>query len=178
MAAPGVATPLNQELVAVHALALECAARAGRFLDGATTPGPNERTSLEAVRMAGLAARLMEGVGQVVPRLRGLLAAGAPTTVCGDAEKGRSSAPAASSAPKLHAALGQPRGRLKNGNPSGRLLEVTALRRPHARGLRLSPAGHDQRPLPAAWRPQHRPAYARGPGALSHDPPEAWLPHP
>jgi len=123
MAASANSTPLKQELVAAHALALECAARAGRFLDGVTVPGSNERTNLEAVRIAGLATRLMEGVGQVVPRLRGRLAAGAPTTVRGDADKGQPAAPAASSVPKLHAAHGQRRGRLKNGNPSGDYLK-------------------------------------------------------
>ena len=123
MAASLSPNPLKQELVAAHALALECAARADCFLGAAAAPGANERASLEAVRMAGLAARLMERVAQVVPRLRGRLDLGAPIAACAAAAKGPPSTPAASSAPKVHAAPGQRRGCLKNGNPCGDYLK-------------------------------------------------------
>src|SRR5206468_8164704 len=82
-------------------------------------------------RMATLAVRLMEGVERVVPRLRGLpdrdldrvlresgLSAGRAAGPAGE-ESGR----AASAPPKLHAAPGQRRGSLKNGNPAGDYLK-------------------------------------------------------
>ncbi len=74
-----VPAPFMQELSAGYALAMQCGARAICFLDRAAAAGPagwDERANLEALRMAGLAARLMAGVQRVVPRLRGLPAAG------------------------------------------------------------------------------------------------------
>jgi hypothetical protein len=128
-----VPMPFMQELSAGHALAMQSGARAIRFLDRAAAAGPagwDERASLEALRMAGLAARLMAGVQRVVPRLRGLPAAGLDpalglqgtdaTSPAAAAQAGRA---AASAQPKLHAAPGQRRGCLKNGNPAGDYLK-------------------------------------------------------
>ncbi len=39
----------------------------------------------------------------------------------------------------------------------------------------LPPAGHEERPLPDAWRAQHRSAYDRGARPLRHRPPHARL---
>ncbi len=50
--------------------------------------------------------------------------------------------------------------------PAGRFPDGTPLRRPHALRRQLPPAGHGQRPLPDAWRSQHRSAHARGPRPL------------
>jgi len=129
-----VPTPFVQELSAGHALAMQCGARAIRFLDRAAAAGPagwDQRASLEALRMAGLAARLMAGVQRAVPRLRGLPAAGLDpalgsqstdaTSPAAAAQAGRA---AASPEPKLHAAPGQRRGCLKNGNPAGDYLQA------------------------------------------------------
>jgi len=133
---PDTALPASfmQELSAGHALAMECGARAIRFLDRAAAAGPagwDERASLEALRMAGLAARLMAGVQRVVPRLRGLPAAGVDLAL-GSQGTGEASPAAAAQAvraaaspePKLHAAPGQRRGCLKNGNPAGDYLQA------------------------------------------------------
>jgi len=130
-----VPTPFMQELSAGHALAMQCGARAIRFLDCAAAAGPagwDERANLEALRMAGLAARLMAGVQRVVPRLRGLPAAGLDPALCSQGTDATSPAAAAtvqavraeaSTEPKLHAAPGQRRGCLKNGNPAGDYLK-------------------------------------------------------
>ncbi len=130
MPAIAVPTPFMPELSAGHALAMQCGARAIRFLDRAAAAGPagwDERANLEALRMAGLAARLMAGVQRVVPRLRGLPAAGLDPALGAQGTDATSPAAAAAQAiraaastePKLHAAPGQRRGCLKNGNPAG-----------------------------------------------------------
>ena len=46
----------------------------------------------------------------------------------------------------------------------------------HTRRRRLLPAaGHAQRPLPPAWRPEHGPAHCRGSRPLRSRPPHPWL---
>ena len=132
-----VPTPFMQELSAGHALAMQCGARAIRFLDRAAPAGRSalgragaaagpagwdQRANLEALRMAGLAARLMAGVQRAVPRLRGLPAAGLDPAL-GSQGTDATSPAAASTEPKLHAAPGQRRGCLKNGNPAGDYLK-------------------------------------------------------
>ena len=123
MPGTAVTTPLMQELAAAHSLALQCAEHASRLLDSAAAPGWNERAGREALRMGGLATRLMEGVGQLVPRLRGRLTLGPLEAVCAAVEAARPAAPATASTSKLHAAPGTRRGRLKNGNPAGDYLK-------------------------------------------------------
>jgi hypothetical protein len=105
-----IPAPFLLELSSAHVLALQCGACASRFLDrvAAAPAGPDQRAGLEAVRMAALACRLMEGVERVVPRLRGDLPAACDPAPARPAEPAR---------PKLHAAPGQRRGRLKNGTP-------------------------------------------------------------
>src|SRR5262245_56577710 len=112
-------SPLMQ-FSAAHALAMRCAAEANRFLDRAEAAGPagwDGRANLEALRMAGLAARLMAGVQRAVPRLRALSAAGIDPAPRSQGTDATSPAPAAAQ-PKLHAAPAQRRGRHKNGNLS------------------------------------------------------------
>ena len=127
--------PVMQELSAAHALALECAARANRFLDRAASAGADQRAGLESVRMTALATRLMEGVGQGIERLRGLAAPGPNAAI--DLAAGAHASAAASRVPattrqvhpavsaqgRLHATPGQRRGCLKNGNPAGDYLK-------------------------------------------------------
>jgi hypothetical protein len=110
-------TPLLLEFCAGHALAMQCGARASGFLDRAAGVW-DERANLEALRMAGLMVRLMDGVQRLAPRLRGAALAG---PALAPASPPARSAP---SAPKRHAAPGQRRGRLKNGNPSGDYLQA------------------------------------------------------
>jgi hypothetical protein len=83
-----------------------------------------------------------------------------PTSIAATAGHGlhRSFLPSASSLPPDR------RGRLRNG--ARRLSGRTSLRRPHALRWQLPPARHGQRPLPPAWRSQHRSAHARGPRTL------------
>jgi len=118
------ATPLMLEFCAGHALAMQCGARASQFLDRAAAVAWDERANLEALRMAGLMARLMDGVQRLAPRVRGSAAnASAPAS----ASRPASAAPGVRPlppAPKQHAAPGQRRGRLKNGNPSGDYLQA------------------------------------------------------
>jgi hypothetical protein len=59
--------------------------------------------------------------------------------------------------------------------PPGRLRKSPALRRADAGGGLLPPAGDEERPLPHAWRPQHRPAHARGLGPIPPRPLEARI---
>lgn len=127
--------PLMQELSVCHELAMQCAVRADRLLDGAGPADADQRAGLESVRMAVLAARLIEGVGEGIERLRWLAVVG-PTSATdrvigsdASAATGRPAAvvrqprSAATARPKLHAAPGQRRGRLKNGNPAGDYLK-------------------------------------------------------
>jgi hypothetical protein len=62
-----------------------------------------------------------------------------------------------------------------SGTASRRFPGRAPLRRPHPRRRRLSPAGHEERPLPDAWRSQHRPAHGRGTRPLRRRPPHPWL---
>jgi hypothetical protein len=113
------------ELCAGHALAMQCGARASRFLDRAAAAGWDERANLEALRMAGLTARLMEGVQRLVPRVRASAVAGsAPALASRPADAAPAGRPARPPVPKRHAAPGQRRGCLKNGNPSGDYLQA------------------------------------------------------
>ena len=134
MPATVLTAPIKGELSTAHELAMHCAARANRFLDRAASaacPRLDPRTSLEAHRMAMLAARLMEGVERVMPRLRGrpdmdldhVLRSSGSSTGRSAGSVGEESGPAVSAPPKLHAALGQRRGCLKNGNPAGDYLK-------------------------------------------------------
>ena len=67
------------------------------------------------------------------------------------------------------------RGRLRNGASARRLPGRTPLRRPHPRRRLLPPAGHEQRPLPPAWRPEHGTAHRRRPRPLRPRPPHPRL---
>ena len=64
-----VARSFRQELAGAHALAMQCGGLALRFLERAKKPSQGPaclRANIEALRMAGLASRLMEGVGRGV----------------------------------------------------------------------------------------------------------------
>ncbi|HTO80868.1 MAG TPA: HGGxSTG domain-containing protein [Methylomirabilota bacterium] len=109
----------RQELYAAHVLVMQCGARAEQFLDRAGAPVREPRAEAEALRMAALTSRLMENVH------RGMTLAQsgrAPTSI--------PAAPTSAAAirdregGKLHAAPDSPRGRLKNGNPSGDYLRA------------------------------------------------------
>jgi hypothetical protein len=116
-------SPLTEELRAGHALMMQCAASAERLLNRdrpAGSPPPIERADLEAARMAGLFARLGESFGRGALLSGRLPAAAADTAAEGSAAVQSAASPPA---PKLHAAPGAPRGRLKNGNPSGDYLK-------------------------------------------------------
>ncbi len=110
-----------------HALAMQCGARALRFLDrvAAGPGGVDLRASEEAVRMAGLASRLME----VLPRLR-RRAGAAPAVLLLQAPDapgpgtGRLQAGARLPRPAAYAGPAQRRGCLKNGNPAGDYLRA------------------------------------------------------
>jgi len=124
MAEIAVSSHFMQELRAGHALMMECAASAERLLDRDRpdgSPRPVERAELEAARMAGLFARLAEtfGRGALLSGRLPAAALDAPAPHPAPVIKPARSAPA----PKLHAAPGTPRGRLKNGNPSGDYLK-------------------------------------------------------
>jgi hypothetical protein len=113
-----------QELVAGHVLAMQCGGRANAFLDRAAAgpAGRDARSDHEAVRMGALFSRLVENVGRGLALTR----AGRVPPVGADLRSARAelgSAPA-TSMPKLHAAPGASRGRLKNGNPSGDYLRA------------------------------------------------------
>jgi hypothetical protein len=127
MPASVIPAPLLQELCAVHVLAMQCGARASGFLDRAAAAGPagwDERTNREAVRMATLASRLMEGFQRAVPRLRGRGVAELARIAVSSDPAVSAVRPAVPSAPRCRAAQGQRRGCLKNGNPSGDYLQA------------------------------------------------------
>ena len=136
------ATSLKQELYAAHALVMQCGERASCFLDRARAAGPGRsdlRADLEGLRMGVLASRLMEtvcrgitlaqsgrnpaDVGALVGADLRLVLGPASGRTRGSARAELGSAPA-TPAPKLHAAPDAPRGRLKNGNPSGDYLRA------------------------------------------------------
>jgi hypothetical protein len=123
MAQTAISSPFTQELRIGHALMMQCAATAERLLGYdrlAGSPAPHERAQEEAVRMAGLFARLRDGFGRAA-----LLQARLPDTALDEfAQSPAAAKPAPTpSASKLHAAPGAARGRLKNGNPSGDYLK-------------------------------------------------------
>src|SRR5262245_58199887 len=106
---------LLQELRTGHTLMMQCAATAERLLGHdlpAGLPASHVRAQEEAARMAGLFARLGAGYEQVA-LLRARLPGAAPVPSRAEAKL----APTAPK-PKLHAAPGVDRGRLRNGNPS------------------------------------------------------------
>jgi hypothetical protein len=123
MSATANASPLMIEFCAGHALAMQCGARASRFLDRAAAAGWDERANREAMRMAGLTARLMDGVQRLVPRVRSPAAGSAEALASRPADAAKPLRPESPS-PKAHAGPGQRRGRLKNGNPSGDYLQA------------------------------------------------------
>jgi len=115
-------TPLLAQLRSSHALMMECAATAERLLGydrPAGSPPTHQRAQEEAARMAGLFARLGEYFGRGAV-LESILTNAAPVSPANPPAV--APAPSASAA-KLHAAPGAPRGRLKNGNPSGDYLK-------------------------------------------------------
>jgi hypothetical protein len=112
------------EFCAGHALAMQCGARASRFLDRAGAAGWDERANLEALRMAGLTARLMDGVQRLVPRVRGAATAASASFLASCPADAAPAVRPLPPAPKRHAAPGQRRGCLKNGNPSGDYLQA------------------------------------------------------
>jgi len=123
MAEIATSSPFRQELRATHALMMQCAATAERLLGRdrpAGSPRPVERAELEAARMAGLFARLAESFGRGALLSDRLPAAAVDTAAEGSAAVESTASPPA---PKLHAAPGAPRGRLKSGNPSGDYLK-------------------------------------------------------
>jgi hypothetical protein len=124
-------SPLAQELATSHVLMMQCGAAALRMLDRAAATGIapfDTRAGDEAVRMAGLSARLMSHHGEGLRLLRRLpgrgesvVPAAAPAT---QPESASASKPASRAAlRKCHADPGASRGRLKNGNPSGDYLK-------------------------------------------------------
>jgi len=115
--------PFMQDLRSAHALMTGCAATAERLLGHnrpAGSPAPHQREPEEAVRMAGLFARLGDGFGRAA-----LLQARLPAAALDESVPPLATVPPVPSAPapKLHAAPGAARGRLKNGNPSGDYLK-------------------------------------------------------
>src|SRR5690349_5025364 len=121
-ATPAPAT-FQQELYAGHRLVMQCGARADEFLDRAAAPaGRDPRAEAESLRMAALTSRLMENVRRGIT----LAQSGREPLVGVDLRSTRAALRAAPtpSMPKLHAAPDAPRGRLKNGNPSGDYLRA------------------------------------------------------
>jgi hypothetical protein len=125
---PNTASPLALELLAGHVLMMQCGAAAVRLLEraepaGATAP-LDLRAGEEAMRMAGLSARLMqyhtEGV-RLLRRLPPAARAGSAAPAVQPASAVRAETPTALR--KLHADPGVRRGRLKNGNPAGDYLK-------------------------------------------------------
>jgi hypothetical protein len=115
--------PFMQDLRSAHALMTECAATAERLLGHnrpAGSPAPHQREQEEAVRMAGLFARLGDGFGRAA-----LLQARLPAAALDESVPPLATVRPVPSAPapNLHAAPGAARGRLKNGNPSGDYLK-------------------------------------------------------
>jgi hypothetical protein len=118
-----ISSPFMQELCTGHALMMQCAAAAERLLDQSQpigSPAPQARAREEAVRMGGLFARLGDGLGRAF-LLRGRLPAAALDR--GVPAPAAARPTPAAPAPRLHAAPGARRGRLKNGNPSGDYLK-------------------------------------------------------
>src|SRR5262245_45330918 len=116
-------TSLRQELRTGHSLMMQCAATAERLLGlhrPAGSAAPHLRAQQEAARMAGLFARLGDGFGRAV-----VLRARRPAAALEDSARHAAPGGPAPSAPtpKLYAAPGAARGRLKNGNPSGDYLK-------------------------------------------------------
>jgi len=112
-----IASPIVQELRTGHALMMQCAAAVERLLGpgrSVGSPAPLARAQEEAARMGGLFARLGDGFDRAI-RLGVTDAAASNPAATGPTPP----APA----PKLHAAPGAARGRLKNGNPSGDYLK-------------------------------------------------------
>jgi len=118
MCATAAMSAFTEELLLGHGLALECGNQALRFLDRAKAAKPGEldlRANLEALRMAGLASRLMEGVRRLVT---------VQATQLSAPPRAATAALAAQPAPRYRALPGQRRGALKNGNPSGDYLSA------------------------------------------------------
>lgn len=110
------ARPLIEDLRIAHDLMMQCAATTERLLGRDWPPGsppPHFRAQEEAARMAGLFAGLGEGYERAVLRQARLPVVGAL------GEAASTSAAAPGPRPKLHAAPGARRGRLRNGNASG-----------------------------------------------------------
>src|SRR5262245_33650469 len=120
MSPNSLAAPIIQDLRIAHDLMMQCAATAERLLGEGGPPGSPAPHGQEAARMAGLFARLGEGCERVA-----LLRARLPIVALGEAMPTPAAAKPAAlpPAPKLHAAPGAARGRLKNGNPSGDYLK-------------------------------------------------------
>jgi hypothetical protein len=118
---------LAQELLSAHALMMRCGASALRILDAARPVGTAQldlRSSDEAMRMAGLSARLMgfhTGGVRLLRRLPPAAGASAIPPVVQPASDATAETPSAIR--KLHADPGASRGRLRNGNPSGDYLK-------------------------------------------------------
>jgi len=137
MSATPAPRSLMQELVAGHVLAMQCGGRASAFLDRAAAgpAGRDTRSDYEALRMGALFSRLVENVGRGMTLVQssrvptnvgaGLsLSSGRPLAGSGGPPRAALRAAPTTPAPKLHAAPDAPRGRLKNGNPSGDYLRA------------------------------------------------------
>ena len=127
MSANLLSSSLAQELLSGHVLMMQCGASALRILDRVSTGGTAQfdlRAGDEAIRMAGLSARLMRchttGV-QLLHRLPPTGQGGLSVLAVRAASSIGAEAPAA--VRKLHADPGARRGRLKNGNPAGDYLK-------------------------------------------------------
>jgi hypothetical protein len=124
-------SPLAQELATSHALMMQCGAAALHMLERAGAAGGapfDMRAGDEAVRMAGLSARLMGHHGEGLRLLRRLPDRGESVvpaaTPASQPDSASASKPASAAAVrKCHADPGASRGRLKNGNPSGDYLK-------------------------------------------------------
>jgi hypothetical protein len=121
------ASSLAQELLSGHVLMMQCGASALCILDRIPSTDAAQfelRAGDEAIRMAGLSARLMRyhttGV-QLLHRLPPAARASAPVP-SGQPASG-TKAEAAAAVRKLHADPGLRRGQLKNGNPAGDYLK-------------------------------------------------------
>jgi hypothetical protein len=128
-----VPSPLAQELATSHVLMMQCGAAALRMLDSAQSAGGTSfdlRAGDEAVRMAGLSARLMghhrEGLRllrRLPPANRGESLVPAPTAASQPESASEPKAVSPAALRKCHAEPGAARGRLRNGNPSGDYLK-------------------------------------------------------
>ena len=122
-----LSSTLALELASGHVLMMQCGASALRILDRLGSAGAAQldvRAGDEAIRMAGLSARLMAchttGV-QLLHRLPPAARSASPAPALQPASGTAAEAPAA--VRKLHADPGARRGRLKNGNPAGDYLK-------------------------------------------------------